>query len=68
MARVLDPAELLGFGPGEAIVMYRGSGAKFNMPRYDADYPAKLKASANPRPESGFVESQQSNEVVAAAA
>lgn len=68
MARVLDPSDLLAFGPGEAIVLYRGKGAKFNMPRYDADYPAKLKASINPRAEPGYVESQQTQERVAAAA
>ena len=68
MARVLDPADLLAFEPGEAIVLYRGKGARFNMPRYDTDYPATLKASFNPRPESGFVESQKSKEVAAVAA
>lgn len=66
MTRVIDPAEILAFGPGQAIVMYRGSGARFNLPRYDRDYPAKLRASINPRPEAGFVESQKVKQKVAA--
>ena len=66
MTRVIDPAEILAFGPGQAIVMYRGSGARFNLPRYDRDYPAKLRASINPRPEAGFVESQKVKQKVTA--
>ncbi|TRU62268.1 MAG: type IV secretory system conjugative DNA transfer family protein [Microcystis aeruginosa Ma_QC_Ch_20071001_M135] len=50
-ARIIDPAELLQLEPGKAIVFYRGSGAKFSMPRYDEDYPATLKAAVDPRPQ-----------------
>ena len=43
-ARVFDAAEVLKLEPGRAIVLYRGSGARFNMPRYDKDYPASKPA------------------------
>ena len=54
-ARVFDVAEVLKLEPGRAIVLYRGSGARFNMPRYDKDYPASKPAAVDARPQAGFV-------------
>ena len=55
-ARIFDAAEVLGLDVGKAIVLYRGSGARFSMPRYNTDYPAEKEAAIEPRPQIGFVQ------------
>ena len=54
--RVFDAAEVLGLEPGKAIVIYRGSGARFSMPRYDTDYLANKREAIDPRPQPNFVQ------------
>lgn len=56
-ARIFDPAEILGLEPGKAITLYRGSGARFNMPSYWLDYPMPARAAIDARPQALVVES-----------
>ena len=56
-ARIFDPAEILGLEPGKAITLYRGSGARFNMPSYWQDYPMPARAAIDARPQARVVES-----------
>lgn len=60
--RLFDPAEVLALDPGKAVVIYKGWGARFSMPRYDKDYPATLRASRDPRPQTGFRQADQQQE------
>ena len=50
-ARIFDAAEILGLEPQKAIVLYRGSGARFTMPSYWQDYPMPARAAVDARPQ-----------------
>ena len=50
-ARIFDAAEILGLEPQKAIVLYRGSGARFTMPSYWKDYPMPARAAVEARPQ-----------------
>jgi hypothetical protein len=53
-ARIFDAAEVLGLEPQKAIVLYRGSGARFHMPSYWQDYQMPARAAVDARPQAGF--------------
>ena len=50
-ARIFDAAEILGLEPQKAIVLYRGSGARFTMPSYWKDYAMPARAAVEARPQ-----------------
>ena len=51
LRKVRPAAEILGLEPQKAIVLYRGSGARFTMPSYWQDYPMPARAAVDARPQ-----------------